>query len=151
MPIHESESHLLPIPPLLISGINTIAWKTFPSGGLMGKISFLNVPMVLLKSIEEIRHASDYEPLKNELLLGIRCQDVTGAPVELPHLDADLFLFLAINVLPGDDSAVALDYRTGLNAPRVVASDWTGPGDTCQWRVVAPNFESFAQRFLEWN
>ncbi len=117
----------------------------------MKQIPFLDVPMVLLKTTEEIRQASANAALTHEEVLGIRYRELTGAPVELPFLDADLFLFLAINVLPGDDSAVALDYRTGLKAPRVVASDWTGPGATCQWKVVAPDFESFAQRFLDWN
>ncbi|MBX7268152.1 hypothetical protein KIF24_20330 [Micromonospora sp. Llam7] len=46
----------------------------------------------------------------------------------------------------GDDTAVALDYRTGDLDPRVVASDfWTDP-QGCIWRVVAPTFSSFVAK-----
>ena len=61
-------------------------------------------------------------------------------PVALPWLDADRAVFIAVNRDPGDDVALALDYRTDVAAPRVVASDfWTDP-TRCSWRLVAPRF-----------
>ena len=64
-------------------------------------------------------------------------------PVELPWLDVDKALLIAVNERPGDDVAVALDYRTAPADPRVVASDfWTEPGP-CSWRQVAPTFSAF--------
>jgi hypothetical protein len=66
-----------------------------------------------------------------------------AGPIELPWLDIDKALLIAVNERPGDDVAVALDYRTDPADPRVVASDfWTEPGP-CSWRQVAPTFSAF--------
>ncbi|WP_433284615.1 hypothetical protein [Micromonospora sp. CA-244673] len=60
--------------------------------------------------------------------------------VALPWLDAERAVFIAVNRNPGDDVALALDYRTDLTDPSVVASDfWTNPSQ-CSWRLVAPTF-----------
>jgi hypothetical protein len=68
----------------------------------------------------------------------------TDAPVELPWLDVELSVLIAVNRRPGDDVALALDYRTDPSDPRVVGSDfWTNPR-LCQWRIVAPSFSAFA-------
>jgi hypothetical protein len=49
--------------------------------------------------------------------------------LELPWLDVDKAFFIAVAQYAGDDTAVALDYRTSAFDPRVVASDiWTMPG-----------------------
>ncbi|WP_433469809.1 S1 RNA-binding domain-containing protein [Spirillospora sp. CA-128828] len=64
--------------------------------------------------------------------------------VELPWLDADLAVLIGVNRNPGDDVAIALDYRTGSDEPRVVASDWWTDPHRCAWRVVAPTFSAFA-------
>jgi hypothetical protein len=46
--------------------------------------------------------------------------------------------------VPGDDVAIALDYRGDPSGPCVVASDlWTDPRQ-CAWRIVAPTFGAFA-------
>ncbi|BCJ39535.1 hypothetical protein GCM10010168_62170 [Actinoplanes ianthinogenes] len=64
------------------------------------------------------------------------------APVSLPWLDVDKAFFIAVAKYAGDDTAVALDYRTNASDPRVVASDiWTEPS-RMSWRVVAPAFSS---------
>jgi hypothetical protein len=58
----------------------------------------------------------------------------------LTWLDVDQTVLIAVNEYPGDDVALALDYRTDTANPRVVASDiWT---DTTQysWRIVTPTF-----------
>ncbi|MFI1584400.1 hypothetical protein [Embleya sp. NPDC020630] len=67
-------------------------------------------------------------------------------PLELPWLDVEQAVLVAVNRNPGDDVALALDYRTEPADPRVVGSDfWTDPG-LCRWRVVAPTFSAFAAR-----
>jgi hypothetical protein len=64
--------------------------------------------------------------------------------VELPWLDPELAVLIAVNRDPGDDIAVALDYRSDAVEPRVVASDfWTDPRH-CSWRLVTPTFTGFA-------
>ena len=55
-----------------------------------------------------------------------------------------------MNRRPGDDVAIALDYRTSPSDPRVVGSDaWTSQHETGQiqyvWREVAPAFSVFAE------
>jgi hypothetical protein len=69
---------------------------------------------------------------------------VAAGPVELPWLDVELAVLIAVNRIPGDDVAIALDYRSNETNPRVVACDfWTDPKQ-CAWRVVTPNFSGFA-------
>ncbi|GAA5000784.1 hypothetical protein GCM10025734_36010 [Kitasatospora paranensis] len=47
-------------------------------------------------------------------------------------------MLLAVCRHAGDDVAIALDYRTGPDGPRVVGSDiWTDPR-AYTWRVAAP-------------
>jgi hypothetical protein len=68
----------------------------------------------------------------------------TGHHLGLPWLDAGLALCIAVNRVPGDDVAIALDYRGEHGAPTVVASDaWTYPRGHL-WRPVAPSFDAFA-------
>jgi hypothetical protein len=68
-------------------------------------------------------------------------------PIDLPWLDVDKAFLVAVNERPGDDVAVALDYRTDPADPRVVASDfWTEPGP-CSWREVAPTFSALVAAF----
>ena len=62
---------------------------------------------------------------------------------DLPWLDVNLAILIAASRIPGDDVAIALDYRVERSAPRVVASDWSD-GRSCQWRPVAPSFRVFA-------
>jgi hypothetical protein len=65
-------------------------------------------------------------------------------PVELPWVDVEQTVFIAVNRRAGDDVALALDYRTDPADPRVVGSDfWTDPRKYA-WREVAPTFSAFA-------
>lgn len=64
-------------------------------------------------------------------------------PDDLPWLDVDRAVLIAVNEYAGDDVCVALDYRTDPADPRVVASDvWTDPPHMA-WRVVSPTFTEF--------
>jgi hypothetical protein len=62
----------------------------------------------------------------------------------LPWLNADQAAFIAINRFPGDDVAIALDYRASKENPRVVASHWRD-NKYLEWFEVAKSFEAFAQ------
>ncbi|GAA3809791.1 hypothetical protein ACFS5L_44390 [Streptomyces phyllanthi] len=84
------------------------------------------------------------DPRSSELFREVRGSS-HRAPVELPWLDVEQAVLIAVNRVPGDDVALALDYRTSPSDPRVVGSDfWTNPRQ-CEWRVVTPGFSSFAQ------
>jgi hypothetical protein len=66
-------------------------------------------------------------------------------PVDLPWLDVERAFVVAVNRVPGDDVAIALDYRGYSSDPRVVASDfWTDPHQGA-WRIVAPTLGTFAE------
>jgi len=67
-----------------------------------------------------------------------------GHYLGLPWLDAGLALMIAVNRDPGDDLAIALDYRSEDGSPVVVGSEaWTYPRGYL-WRPVAPSFDAFA-------
>ena len=68
------------------------------------------------------------------------------APVDLPWLDAEKAVFIAVNQIPDDDIAIALDYRTDRSDPRVVASEWVENPCGCIWREVAGSFSEFMQQ-----
>ncbi|MEV6600956.1 hypothetical protein AB0M36_29525 [Actinoplanes sp. NPDC051346] len=75
-------------------------------------------------------------------LFGLARESAATGPVELPRLDVDRAFFIAMATYAGDDTAVALDYRTSSSDPRVVASDvWTG-APSCDWRTVADTFST---------
>ena len=68
------------------------------------------------------------------------CQPPRG---ELPWLDIDRAFFIAVAHHAGDDTTIALDYRTSSSDLRVVASDaWTGSAPYA-WRTVAETFSEF--------
>ncbi|WP_143740281.1 hypothetical protein [Micromonospora echinospora] len=70
---------------------------------------------------------------------------ISTVGVELPWLDAEQAVFIAVDRIPGDDVAMALDYRTDPADPRVVVSDfWTDPKQ-CSWRAVAPTFSQLVE------
>lgn len=70
----------------------------------------------------------------------------TAGPVELPWLDVERAILIAVNRNAGDDVAVALDLRTDPTDPAVVASDFWSDPRRCQWRPVTPTFTEFATR-----
>ena len=72
-----------------------------------------------------------------------------AGPSNLPWLDVEQAFNIAVNSRPGDDVAIALDYRTDPSDPRVIGSDvWTGRHQTgliqYVWREVAPAFSAVA-------
>lgn len=65
---------------------------------------------------------------------------------ELPWLDATRTFCIAVCGDFCTDFAIALDFRTSNDDPRVVATDWSDGG--CHWREVAATFSEFV-RLLE--
>jgi hypothetical protein len=62
----------------------------------------------------------------------------------LPWLNADQAVFIAVNRIPGDDVAIALDYRDSVDEPTVVASCWP-ENKYHEWFLVAESFDGFAR------
>jgi hypothetical protein len=136
----------LPLPPLLLQLLNANAWKHPGDAVLAEKIPFLREPVDFLVSIERMRRESSTslaEEPKTAAFFRMAFGSKQSAPVELPWLDVELSIFVAVNRELGADLAIALDYRTSREDPRVVASDfWSAPG-VCLWQVAAPTFSDF--------
>lgn len=62
----------------------------------------------------------------------------------LPWLNADQAVFIAVNRIPGDDVAIALDYRDSVDEPTVVASFWP-ENKYHEWFKVSESFDDFAR------
>lgn len=65
---------------------------------------------------------------------------------DLPWLDVDQALFVAVNRLHGDDLGIAIDFRTSLENPRVVASRWCYSLGRIEWELVTNTFTEFLER-----
>jgi hypothetical protein len=136
-------------PPLLIDMLAAGSWQ-HPGDAVMREIiPWFEDPLVFLTSLEHMRwesrsldmFAGDHR--SSELFREVR-GSVAG-PADLPWLDVERAFLVAVNRLPGDDVAIALDYRGDPSDPRVVASDfWTDPHQ-CAWRIVAPTLGTFAE------
>jgi hypothetical protein len=138
----------LPVPSLLVELLKQHRWRHPGDEALRDLIPFLREPVDFLTSVEAMRRESAGS-LANEPRFAKVFHMARGSrsaePVSLPWLDVELSLFVAVNRFPGDDLAIALDYRTDATDPRVVASDWDeGPGG-CEWREVAPSFSQFVR------
>jgi hypothetical protein len=145
----------LPLPETLVALMRCGNWVHPGEDRLRDVIPFLADPVVFLESPEAMAfqsrgHLAD-DPRSSAIFHEIRGRRI-AEPVELPWLDVDLSVFIAINKYPGDDVGIALDYRAGIAGPRVVASAWGsrssfwGSRSICLWREVAPTFRCFAQR-----
>lgn len=143
----EVRGHALPA--RLITLLREGRWQHPGDRELAKLIPWFEEPLDFLRSTKEIERESRSmdlfadDPLSLDLFHEVR-GSTRPAPVELPWLDIEQALLIAVNRRPGDDVALALDYRTDPADPRVVGSDfWTNPRQ-CAWREVAPAFSSFA-------
>lgn len=111
-------------------------------------IPFLKEPMIFLESQEQIKtvHENSKDLLK-EPIFAIK-EGSSFETISLPFLDYNKCIFIAINKYPGDDLAIALDYRENNKEPRIIASDFTGNYTYCEWRVVFNNFNDFYQKLM---
>lgn len=102
-------------------------------------------PLVFMAGLHDMRFQNNAldsiadDPTISELFRVARGSR-SDHPIDLPWLDVDQAVLVAVNEHAGDDVALALDYRTESADPRVVASDiWTNPAQY-SWRVVKPTF-----------
>lgn len=136
----------LPLPPLLISLIQEGKWQHPGDSKMREVIPFLEEP-VFFYSLEQINRWNNISPSLYEVA-DTRYHEALGSiatmPLMLPWLDMEKTVFIAANARQSDDAGIALDYRTSVDDPRVVASYWTPEG--CQWRAVTPTFTEFVER-----
>ena len=135
----------LPLPTLLIELLQQGKWKHPGEDIIQDVIPFLHAPMQFMVDSDwmnsETRCFDD--DLDDELFHQTRGSK-SSAPIELPWLDCERMVFIAICKYPGDDVAIALDYRTNSDDPRVVASDLQD--NEYYWREVTPTFTEFVER-----
>lgn len=139
----------LPLPPLLVSIIAAGRWRHPGDEVLRAVIPFLD-GLVDFLSIESMRRESRGMLAVADTQGSATFHEARGtrsaAPVELPWLDVDKAIFIAVNRIPGDDLGIALDYRTRPDDPRVLACEWLPPGSGCIWREVTGTFTEFVRR-----
>jgi hypothetical protein len=146
--VDRAEVNGLPLPCLLVSLMATGFWRHPGDEALQAVIPFLEGPVDLLPI--EAMHLESNGTLADFALSSAIFRQRRGSssaiPIELPWLDVDKSVFIAANRIHGGDLGIALDYRTRLDDPRVVASEWLPPGAGCIWREVAGTFTDFVQR-----
>ncbi|MGH3390108.1 MAG: hypothetical protein ACRDOO_14660 [Actinomadura sp.] len=131
----------LVLPALLLELLTSGRWRHPGDDALHEIMPWFEDPLDFLTDVDQIRresraldHLTDFRWARGSTAPG---------PVELPWLDVELAVLVAVNRIPGDDVAIALDYRTSTSDPRVVASDvWTDPR-RCAWRTIAPTLSAF--------
>lgn len=135
----------LPLPELLVKLLEAGAWQHPGDRVLAQVIPFLREPVDFLGSVAAMRRESSMAFAEDPQysFFHLLCGSRHRTPIELPWLDVDLAVFVAVNRDPGDDVGVALDYRTSREDPRVVAGDWWSEPHVCLWREVAPTFSEF--------
>jgi hypothetical protein len=70
-------------------------------------------------------------------------RDKQAANPEL--LNVNLAVIIAGNL---NEEVICLDYRENRGRPKVVCGTWTDSRGFCQWKVIAPTFDAFAD-FLQ--
>jgi hypothetical protein len=140
----------LPLPAALVALLEQGKWRHPGHQMMRAVIPFLHDPVIFLQSIDamsresrgSVSFADDSDA--SEFFHEVRGSDYSER-VELPWLDVEKMIFIAVNEEIGADVAIALDYRTSMTDPRVLASEWTG-GEGCLWRIVTPTFSEFLIR-----
>jgi len=138
----------LGLPAQLMSLLDRDLWR-HPGDAVLAKIiPWFEDPLAFVSSPEQMAFASRSMDMYADDPHSAFVREARGsrasAPLELPWLDVEQAVLIAVTRNPGDDGALALDYRTDSSNPRVVGSDfWTDPL-LCRWRVVAPTFSAFA-------
>ena len=145
----ESSPHVrgLVLPVLLASLLASGRWQHPGDDVLRRALPWFESPVVFLRSAGAMESAStslDADADDDWASRYFHITRGTGHRLGLPWLDARLALLIAVNRTPGDDVAIALDYRGESGGPMVVASDaWTYPNGYL-WRPVASSFDAFA-------
>ena len=141
---------------LLVGLLNSGQWRHPGDDVLSAVVPWFEDPLDFLHSPGEMRRESHWlyedgsaDDRRDSELFHVVRGSVAG-PSDLPWLDVEQAFNVAVNKMPSDDVAIALDYRTDPSDPRVVGSDaWTGGHQTGRlqyvWRQVAPTFSAFAE------
>jgi hypothetical protein len=139
----------LALPATLLDLMSADRWRHPGDDAMRRVMPWFDAPLIFLTSTRMMARESqsldmfDDDERSSELFRTIRGNRAEHS-VQLPWLDVEKACLIAVNRIPGDDVAIALDYRQGPADPMVVASDfWSDPAQY-SWRTVTPTFSSFA-------
>ena len=138
----------LVVPDLLLALLREGRWNHPGEPAVARVMPWFRDPLDFLGSTQQMERESqslDRLILDDEMAALFRFARKSAAigSVELPWLDVDRAFFIAMAKYAGDDTAVALDYRTSSSDPRVIASDvWTNSAPYA-WRTVTDTFSEF--------
>jgi len=126
--------------------MSTRRWRHPGNEALAKAVPFLPEPVEFLLTKDAMWEASRGEsrdtPVWNNLFHLYRGRHDGHRP--LPWIDKELVLVLAINREDAPrDCSIALDFRTGFDNPRVVASHWPADDNTHHWREAFRCFSDF--------
>jgi hypothetical protein len=138
----------LVVPDLLLVLLREGRWNHPGEPAIARVMPWFRDPLVFLGSTQQMERESQtldrlIQDHEMAALFRLTREPAATGPMEPPWLDVDRAFFIAMARYAGDDTAVALDYRTGSSDPRVIASDvWTNCAPYA-WRTVAETFSEF--------
>lgn len=132
------------IPILLRTLIETGRWQHPGDDVLRQVIPRLTDPVDFRRWLPRTTIADEVASFSRESLQLFKLYRNSEPYRPLPWLNADQAVFIAVNRVPGDDVAVALDYRASADEPTVVASCWPD-NKFYEWFEVADSFDTFAR------
>lgn len=136
----------LPLPSALIALMDAGQWTHPGSEILRSCAPFIHDPLVILTSIEAMLFNSGplmgHSQIEDERLHEYRGSALAAR--SLPWIDVEKTIFIMCNERIGDDCGIALDYRTNLDEPEVIGSDWHSGCGGVVYRKIADSFSEFA-------
>ncbi|XZE55820.1 hypothetical protein SH139x_001847 [Planctomycetaceae bacterium SH139] len=139
----------LPIPRLLIELVAQGRWRHPGDDVLRRVVPGLYEPThdpVAFLALDRMERDSCTDVYDRQLMdtYKERAGSVDEVP-DLPWIDIEKRVFIAVCAIPGADVGIALDYRHSTESPRVVALCYSGdPNGEFYWTLVCESFDSFA-------
>ncbi len=106
-------------------------------------VPFITDPLVFLNSYQTMLFESSFSYVEEEDELFFVYKGSVVEPRELPWVDSEKILLIAVNENLGDDVAIGLDYRTGENSPIVVGTHWLNGDKGCEWEIISDSISDF--------
>jgi hypothetical protein len=139
----------LPLPALLVELLETRRWRSPRDVARLTDIAgFRNARKLDFMKPDGMQRETDalvalIEQGFAEMYGLIQSNEGDAARDDSSRMDARLAVVLANN---WDEEGLCLDYRSGLNQPRVLAGTWPDETSPMKWRVIAKDFSTFVDR-----
>lgn len=141
--------HGLPLPSLLVALIAQNRWQHPGDTRMHTMLPWIGDPLDLVVDFQRPAFGGDCSKrariARDVAFMHLAWGSLAPQPVRLPWIDLEQTVWIMVNREVGDDQGVALDYRTSLRDPRVIASHWMVK-TACCWREVAPTFSAFVRQ-----